>query len=1022
MAISNGSGVESKIKLSVDSKEVEQALSSLAKLKTTISQFGQGEAQTQKMLQQAMVYYQRSEEIANRTAQNNATAENNRVIKKQESEAKIQRLAEESATKQVAIEEQSNAKILTMYEKIASEKERLDAKNSAQIGKINAQTELYKKKLEQTILRMKKYAQETENATKKSNALFKVWQVSRFVSLFYIVKRLANSMTTLFQGAADYYENINLFNIVMGESIEKGEKFINTLSNIFGLDESALYRYIASFKGMANNMGIVSDKAYIMAESLTKMVYDLSALYNTQIDESFEALMSAVTGQVKSVRDKFAGIDITEKSLQVQLSFMGINDRTVGQLNYAEKSILRYLSIQRQAANAQGVFASEMMKPAQMLKLLADRVVKLGRAIGNIFIPILSKLLPYLMATVDVLTILAQMLANAIALFFGFDLSAFEESGVNNVGSGIQENFDNATESVKKFKRQLQGFDVLNVISTSEKDGSGSAGTSGLSIDPRLLDAIKEWDMHLELASEKINKIRDSMLDWLGITQQVDETTGKITYSLEKGLTPIKTIMGVLGVVAGGALLKGLFNFALKIPSIIDGIKVVFGMLSGNSAAFSASAFMGGKIASIGKMLTSLKGVFAALTGPVGLIVAAIAAVVAILVHAYKTSEDFRNSVNTMAQNFVSLLTTIYEALQPVITFVWESLKPALEWIWETVKLGLQNIYDSVVFIFDILFTYLGGWFKIIEQLLKGDFSSAWQTWKDMMGTIKDKVIEFLGKIWERFKGWVGDTWNAILEIGSKLFKWLEELPGKILYWVGYAIGKIWQLITETDWIGLGKKVIIWIINGLANFDVKIGNWASDLYKKIKETIANINWGQIGKNILDGIVNGIKNVGNKLKDWGSSFLKGMKDALGIKSPSRLARKEVGINVGLGTIQGMEDTVKEVDNYTNALMEQLNKNLNADVNTTISYASVGLPTLSDLYGSLNGGFNINQEVNANTLNQKIDHLTNAMSLMESALLQDKNNDYTFPIYIGGEKIDEVTRKRQVRMNNMYGITR
>lgn len=1021
MAFSNGSGVESKIKLSVDTKEVEQALSSLAKLKTTISQFGQGEAQNQKMLQQAMVYYQRSEEIANRSAQNNATAENNRVLKKQESEAKIQRLAEESATKQVALEEQSNAKILALYQKVASEKERLDNKNSAQIEKINAQTELYKKRLEQTALRMKKYANETENATKKTKIFNKAFEISKLLSLFYTMKKLGNAITSLFQGAADYYENINLFNIVMGDSINKGERFVNTLSNVFGLDESALYRYSASFKGMANNMGIVEDKAYTMAESLTKMTYDLSALYNTQMDESFEALMSAVTGQVKSIRDKFAGIDITEKSLQVQLSYMGINDRTVGQLNYAEKSILRYLSIQRQAANAQGVFASEMMKPAQMLKLLGDRIVKLGRAIGNIFIPILSKLLPYLMAVVGVLTILAQMLANTIALLLGFDFSEFEESGINKVGSGIQENFDNATESVKKFKRQLQGFDVLNVITTSEQSGNGNNNTNN-NIDKRLLEAIKEWDMHLELASKKINEIRDNMLEWLGISKQVDGKTKKITYSLEKGVTPIKTIMGVLGAVAGGSLLKGLFDFAAKIPSIINGIQVIMGMLSGNAAASSASVFMGGKLASIGTTLTGLQIVFSALTNPITLIVVAIAAVVAILIHAYKTSEEFRNSVNTMAENFMSMLSAIYEALQPAITFIWGILKPALEWVWETIKIVLQNIYDAIVFVFDLIFTFLGGWFKIIEKLIKGDFAGAWETYVNLINTVKDKISGFLGKMWERFKGWLGDTWDAILEIGSNLLKWLSEIPSKILYRIGYAIGKIWKLITETDWKGLGKNVLNAIINGLANFGKKIATWVGNLFDKTKEAFTNIDWGQLGQNILDGIINGAKKFGNKIKEWGNSLLKGMKDALGIKSPSRRARKEIGLNVGLGNIQGMEDSVKEVDNYADKLIGRIRKKLIVDTKTTISYENVSLPKLNDLYGTLNNNLDLNQEINANALNQKIDHLTSAMSLMEHALIQDKNSNYTFPIYIGSDKVDEVTRKRQVRINNMYGISR
>lgn len=67
---------------------------------------------------------------------------------------------------------------------------------------------------------------------------------------------------------------------------------------------------------------------------------------------------------------------------------------------------------------------------------------------------------------------------------------------------------------------------------------------------------------------------------------------------------------------------------------------------------------------------------------------------------------------------------------------------------------------------------------------------------------------------------------------------------------------------------------------------------------------------EIGLNMIKGIWNGIKNAGKWLMDKIKGFLggvvDGIKDFLGIKSPSRLMRDEVGKMMALGMYQGFKD--------------------------------------------------------------------------------------------------------------------
>lgn len=1041
MAISTGQGVESRITLKVQSNEVEAAIERLAKLKSTLQSVEQSNAKTQKIIEQAMVYHNRSQEIANRTAQNTITNENNRVIKKQESEAKIQRLAEESATRQVAIEEQSNAKILALQQRLADEKIRLDAKNVAQIEKLNAQTEKYNVGIEKTRLQMEKYKNSVEKATEKTNLFKKAIDFSKIMVNVHLIKRLSNAVMTLFQSSADFYENLNLFNIVMRKSNEEGTKFVNTLQNIFGLDESPLLRYTASFKGMANNMGIVENKAYTMAESLTKMTLDLSAMYNTTIDDSFEALMSAITGQVKSIRDKFAGIDITEKSLEVQLKYMGINDRSIGQMNYAEKSIVRYLSIQRQAADAQGVFASEMMKPAQMLKLLGDRVARLARAIGNIFIPILSKTLPYIMATVEVLTILAQMLADTIALLFGFDLGIFEESDNQKLpGFGIEDNFNNATESVKKFKRQLQGFDVLNVITTPTDTNKNNGATNGLNIDPRLLQAIKEWDMHLERASDKIVKIRDNMLEWLGIIREVDEKTGKVTYHLADGFTNLEKIGTVIGIFASIGLIKKIFSIGKALYSAYTNLKLINGILMGNKAAESMAVFLGkgdlvAKIGAMGKGLSA---------GALGL-VGTIALATAVIGYSYAKFDGFRQTCNGLVDSLKNLLGA-FEPLIEAIKGLIDVAKPIFSTAWYTILLKIIPVLQEGI-------GFLAAVINFLAYALQGDIVTGYKVFKETLNKTSFQVKLTKGQIQASLYESINDFKKAGKESGEG---YEEELNKSDPAEIGknFTVGIHEGIETEVETSGpsfwerfktiflrqifrafgihspstvlrdeVGKFLQSGIFEGLlSNLGTNVKNWATNFLTNIKTSMNSLNFKSIGSNVLTGIVNGMSNIGNSIKNWGTKFFDKIKDVLGIHSPSILAEKEVGINVGLGTIKGMEKTIQEVDSYTDSLLKTLNENLTIET-PTISYSSIGLPNINDINAQIStNGLSINESINTNNLNHKIDLLSSAMSSMQDAILKDKNSEYVFPIYVGGEKVDQVVEKRQQRIENMYGISR
>lgn len=416
---------------------------------------------------------------------------------------------------QIAKLQLATEKIRTQQAKTATQMARavsIQNKDAASKAKTALQTQ-------KLALQNEKLATSISKAKNQQSLLNKALDLSKFVALGYTLKNVANGFIDLIGNAADYTENLNLFQVVMGKSIDKANDFVNSMHDVLGLDTSKLMEYMGTFKGMANNMGILEDKAYEMSEGLTKLTYDLASFYNTSVDQAFQSLSSAITGQTKSIREQFKGIDVTQGTLQIDLDRLGI-DKQVSDLSYAEKSILRYISILRQSSSAQGDFARTMVSPAQMMKQLTERVTTLARAFGSIFIPILQATLPYILALTSLLT----KLFNAIAKFLGYETMEFDYSGLTTgLGAASDDldavggSADSANKKVKEFKKQLQGFDVLNVITTptdtSSKGAGGGGGAGG--IDQALLDAIKNYDNRLDLASDKVKKLEEAIQSFL---------------------------------------------------------------------------------------------------------------------------------------------------------------------------------------------------------------------------------------------------------------------------------------------------------------------------------------------------------------------------------------------------------------------------------------------------------------------------------------------------------------------------
>lgn len=175
----------------------------------------------------------------------------------------------------------------------------------------------------------------------------------------------------------------------------------------------------------------------------------------------------------------------------------------------------------------------------------------------------IGAILPYINGFVMALKEIIKL----FAFFVGFTMPSagtaefFED--VEDYSIGIGDGIGAAANNAKELKKQLQGFDTLNVITTpTQSSGGGGGGGAGLdTVSPALLDALGEYDSMMENVRMKATDIRDSLLQWLGLYSD----DGGITWHLKEGYTNLEKIWDVLKLIgitiAGYKISKGVLDF-----------------------------------------------------------------------------------------------------------------------------------------------------------------------------------------------------------------------------------------------------------------------------------------------------------------------------------------------------------------------------------------------------------------------------------------------------------------------------
>lgn len=637
-----------------------------------------------------------------------------------------------------------------------------------EMNKVASGFSAFPSKIQKLINSTEEYNNAVGKATNKTSAWEKAIKKLSVAAIYRAaVKLISNSINS----ASEYIETLDMFNRSLGEYAEEEKKYADKVQDTLGIDAAQWMANQGVLNTIISGFGVAGDKAAFMSRNLTQLTYDLQSVYGkdmgTTLEEMGQKVRSAISGELEPLRN--LGFDLSVAKLQEEALALGITKK-VSAMNQAEKAELRYYAAMTQVTMVHGNFAETLNQPANMLRILQSQLEQASRALGNIFIPVLTKVLPIAIAVADGL----RQIISAIAGLFGVTLNTPDwNASIGNATSGtedIADNMGSAVESAKELKRYLAPFDELNVLpdQSTGTGGSGSGtglgtGSGDLGIDLPGYDFLKnavtsqidEWKKKLE---PLVSFVKENIGEILELITTIGAAllAWKLSVDFLNGIEALKALSGKelsmpLTIVAGGILTAA--GFKIEFSGIKDAIEkglnslnfgeIIVGGLLGTAGAgllgkgivsFITTAFKGKAVANAiangGKLIST------------GLIGAAIGAIVAGI-------PMFVTGVYDAITNGLNFLNSL---LIPAGTaFVGAGIGAMIGAVGGPLGALIGLVVGAVV---DLGIAIAQHWDEIKEATV-----NAWNS-------VKEKTIE----VWNGIKDWLSTAWNSIKTTASSVW------------------------------------------------------------------------------------------------------------------------------------------------------------------------------------------------------------------------------------------------------------
>lgn len=541
------------------------------------------------------------------------------------------------------------------------------------------------------------------------------------------------------------------------------------------------------------------------------------------------------------------------------------------------------------------------------------------------------------------------------------------QSYMNKLNISLTDSAGNVKPLNQLLNEMRDGFNGLTEAEKAEY-AAGIAGKEGMS---GLLAIVNSSQTDFDNLTEAINNsggaaqnVADVMMDNLG---------GQLTI-LKSTLEGIAISFGNILLPTVKKVVESLQGFLTWLNELTDGQKQLVVTIAMVVAAIGPVLLIIGKlitaVTNVIKVVNLLTPAFAALNAvmaanPVGIIIVAIAGLVAALVTLYNKNETFRNFVNTAWAQIKEVISGVVNAL---VTFFTATIPGAIDAVVAWFQTLADNISNFFTVVIPEKINALVQWFTGLPERIGYAIGFAIGTLAKWVVSLAEKAAEVgpqvIDAIVNFFSQLPGKIWDFLVQTATNFANWVVQAKETALTVGPQIIGTVVNFFLQ-----LPER--IW--NALLNAIAKIKQWGSDIISWARTAIPNVihtiisffeelpgKMLEIGKNLLRGLADGISSavgaVVNKVKSVAGSILNGFKDAFDIHSPSKATAKMGNMlmqglaggvsdssNVVMSAVMKMADTLIT---KLESLVTQVTQLMNFDLYRTLTEQSTSVIAVMD----------------------------------------------------------------------------
>ena len=343
-------------------------------------------------------------------------------------------------------------------------------------------------------------------------------------------------------------------------------------------------------------------------------------------------------------------------------------------------------------------------------------------------------------------------------------------------------------------------------------------------------------------------------------------------------------------------------------------------------------------------------------------------------------SEDgFAGMAEAFANGFTNILMMLVEKTPEIanvaIAIVQNFANSIQENLPMIVESALQIIMTLVQSMLQMMPQFLNMGIQIIIQLIQGIAQQA----PELISQIIECLELMIKTIIDNLPLFVNAAVELILALALGLIDAIPDLVAVVPDLVVALVNALLDPEMILKMQSVGPQLIIALakalIENIPNLLLAVPRIISGLFNALKSTITSTNWKDLGINMVKGIINGITDsmnwVKNKISSWVGSVMNWFKKKLGINSPSKLMKEQVGKWMGIGVVDGyVEGFEKNISSAYDDMQKAINletEKMSANVQTGNVYNNIMNTTPVQVNGTYTSRLEVNGEILAEVVN-------------------------------------------------------